>query len=77
MMSDEQRPQPRENGAPIIGPSQDMVLGLYYTTIERDGMPGQGMSFADIDEVELALSQASSTCTPRSRRASSISTKKA
>jgi DNA-directed RNA polymerase subunit beta' len=45
------------NGAPIIVPSQDMVLGLYYTTIERDGMPGQGMSFADIDEVELALSQ--------------------
>ena len=34
------------NGAPIIVPSQDMVLGLYYTTIEREGMKGEGMSFA-------------------------------
>ena len=43
------------NGAPIIVPSQDMVLGLYYTTIEREGMPGEGMTFADITEVEQAL----------------------
>jgi DNA-directed RNA polymerase subunit beta' len=44
------------NGSPIIVPSQDMVLGLYYTTIEREGMPGEGMKFADITEVEQALS---------------------
>ncbi len=43
------------NGAPIIVPSQDMILGLYYTTIERDGMIGEGMSFSGIDEVEHAL----------------------
>ena len=43
------------NGAPIIVPSQDMVLGLYYTTIERSGMKGEGMTFTQIDEVELAL----------------------
>jgi DNA-directed RNA polymerase subunit beta' len=43
------------NGAPIIVPSQDMVLGLYYTTIERQGMKGEGMSFSSIDEVEHAL----------------------
>ncbi|MCW1934809.1 DNA-directed RNA polymerase subunit beta' [Pararhodobacter zhoushanensis] len=43
------------NGAPIIVPSQDMVLGLYYTTMERKGMKGEGMVFADIDEVEHAL----------------------
>ncbi|WP_210529102.1 DNA-directed RNA polymerase subunit beta' [Rubellimicrobium arenae] len=43
------------NGSPIIVPSQDMVLGLYYTTIEREGMPGEGMTFRDIDEVEQAL----------------------
>ncbi len=30
------------NGAPIIVPSQDMVLGLYYTTMERKGMKGRG-----------------------------------
>ena len=43
------------NGAPIIVPSQDMVLGLYYTTMERQGMPGEGMIFGSIDEVEYAL----------------------
>jgi DNA-directed RNA polymerase subunit beta' len=43
------------NGAPIIVPSQDMVLGLYYATMERKGMVGEGMAFADMDEVEHAL----------------------
>ncbi|MFB2596009.1 DNA-directed RNA polymerase subunit beta' [Paracoccus sp. p4-l81] len=43
------------NGAPIIVPSQDMVLGLYYTTMERKGMKGEGMAFASVDEVEHAL----------------------
>ncbi|WIV51073.1 DNA-directed RNA polymerase subunit beta' [Marivivens sp. LCG002] len=43
------------NGAPIIVPSQDMILGLYYTTIQRDGMKGEGMSFATLDEIEHAL----------------------
>jgi DNA-directed RNA polymerase subunit beta' len=43
------------NGAPIIVPSQDMVLGLYYTTMERKGMVGEGMAFADVTEVEHAL----------------------
>ncbi|MFP1643856.1 DNA-directed RNA polymerase subunit beta' [Pontitalea aquivivens] len=43
------------NGAPIIVPSQDMVLGLYYTTMERKGMPGEGMVFGSVEEVEHAL----------------------
>ncbi|HEY0212750.1 MAG TPA: DNA-directed RNA polymerase subunit beta' [Paenirhodobacter sp.] len=43
------------NGAPIIVPSQDMILGLYYTTMERQGMPGEGMIFASIEEMEHAL----------------------
>ena len=43
------------NGAPIIVPSQDMVLGLYYVTMMREGMTGEGMIFASIDEVEHAL----------------------
>ena len=43
------------NGAPIIVPSQDMILGLYYTTIMREGMKGEGMEFKDIEEVEHAL----------------------
>ncbi len=43
------------NGAPIIVPSQDMILGLYYITMERDGMKGEGMVFSDVDEVQHAL----------------------
>ncbi len=43
------------NGAPIIVPSQDMILGLYYITLEREGMKGEGMVFATPEEVEHAL----------------------
>jgi DNA-directed RNA polymerase subunit beta' len=43
------------NGAPIIVPSQDMVLGLYYISLEREGMKGEGMAFANPDEVQFAL----------------------
>ncbi|MCC1494988.1 DNA-directed RNA polymerase subunit beta' [Cognatishimia sp. F0-27] len=43
------------NGAPIIVPSQDMILGLYYTSIMREGMKGEGMVFSSIEEVEHAL----------------------
>jgi len=43
------------NGAPIIVPSQDMILGLYYVTLEREGMKGEGMVFGTVDEVQHAL----------------------
>ena len=43
------------NGKPIIVPSQDIVLGLYYLTIERDGEKGEGMAFSSIGELEQAL----------------------
>ncbi len=43
------------NGQPIIVPSQDIVLGLYYLSLVRDGEPGQGMAFADMGEIEHAL----------------------
>jgi len=43
------------NGKPIIVPSQDMVLGLYYLSMERAGEPGEGMLLADMAEVHQAL----------------------
>src|SRR5436309_3521855 len=43
------------NGKPIIVPTQDIVLGLYYLSQERDNEPGQGMVFNDIGEIEHAL----------------------
>jgi DNA-directed RNA polymerase subunit beta' len=42
------------SGEPIIVPSQDVVLGLYYMTRERVNAEGEGMSFADTDEVHRA-----------------------
>ena len=42
------------NGDPIIVPSQDVVLGLYYMTRERVGAPGEGMMFSDVAEVHRA-----------------------
>ena len=43
------------NGQPIIVPSQDIVLGLYYLSLTREGEPGEGTLFADMGEVEHAL----------------------
>jgi DNA-directed RNA polymerase subunit beta' len=43
------------NGQPIIVPSQDIVLGLYYVSLMRDGDTGQGMAFSNMGEIEHAL----------------------
>ncbi|WP_176085154.1 DNA-directed RNA polymerase subunit beta' [Martelella sp. HB161492] len=43
------------NGQPIIVPSQDMVLGLYYLSILNQNEPGEGMVFADMGELHHAL----------------------
>ncbi len=42
------------NGEPIIVPSQDVVLGLYYMTREKINAKGEGMKFADVSEVHRA-----------------------
>jgi len=43
------------NGSPIIVPSQDIVLGLYYLSIIRDGEPGEGMLLGSVSEARHAL----------------------
>ena len=43
------------NGQPIIVPSQDMVLGLYYLSIVAENEPGQDMVFSDMGELHHAL----------------------
>jgi len=43
------------SGEPIIVPTHDVVLGLYYMTREKMGVAGEGLSFADIDEVSRAF----------------------
>jgi DNA-directed RNA polymerase subunit beta' len=42
------------NGEPIIVPSQDIVLGLYYATREGINVPGEGMIFTDVGEIKRA-----------------------
>ena len=43
------------NGRPIIVPSQDIVLGLYYLSLAKDGEPGEGKLFANLGEIDAAL----------------------
>ena len=42
------------NGTPVAAPSQDIVIGCYYLTREKPGQKGEGMTFADMDEVRAA-----------------------
>ena len=46
------------NGKPIIVPSQDIILGLYYLSLAREGLPGEGMVLRDLAEVDHALTSA-------------------
>jgi DNA-directed RNA polymerase subunit beta' len=43
------------SGRPIIVPTKDIILGLYYITMEREGAPGEGKIFSSVAEIELAL----------------------
>ena len=42
------------DGAPVAVPSQDMVLGIYYLTLEKPGDPGEGKCFKSVNEALLA-----------------------
>ncbi|EUJ21777.1 DNA-directed RNA polymerase subunit beta' [Listeria aquatica] len=43
-----------KDGKPVVTPSQDMVLGNYYLTLERENAVGEGMTFKDLNEANLA-----------------------
>jgi DNA-directed RNA polymerase subunit beta' len=45
------------NGQPIIVPSQDIVLGLYYLSLMREGEAGEGKAFGDMAMIEHALAE--------------------
>ncbi|MDG2158721.1 MAG: DNA-directed RNA polymerase subunit beta' [Gammaproteobacteria bacterium] len=45
------------NGSPIIVPSQDIVLGIYYMSREKPNALGEGMIFSDVEEVHRAYQQ--------------------
>ena len=43
------------DGKPVTVPTQDMVLGIYYLTIDHPDMPGEGMVFTSLDEATMAF----------------------
>ncbi|WP_262850435.1 DNA-directed RNA polymerase subunit beta' [Mumia quercus] len=43
------------DGRPVTMPTQDMVIGLYFLTLERDGQPGEGRAFASAAEARMAF----------------------
>lgn len=45
------------SGKPIIVPTKDITLGIYYITMEREGEKGEGMLFSSIGEIEHALQE--------------------
>ncbi|MCL2599240.1 MAG: DNA-directed RNA polymerase subunit beta', partial [Firmicutes bacterium] len=42
------------DGRPVVSPTQDMVIGAYYMTIDKPGAKGEGMRFCDVDEAKMA-----------------------
>ncbi len=47
------------SGKAIATPSQDMVLGIYYISLEKSGVKGSNKIFANVDEINIALDQGS------------------
>jgi len=47
------------SGKAIATPSQDMVLGIYYITLEKNGVKGSNKLFANVDEINIALEHGS------------------
>ncbi|CAB1129955.1 RNA polymerase (beta' subunit) [Candidatus Hydrogenisulfobacillus filiaventi] len=53
MMSTQNILNPKD-GRPVVTPTQDMVLGSYYLTMDKPGSKGEGKLFADLAEAEMA-----------------------
>ena len=49
------------DGRPVTVPTQDMVLGSYYLTLDKDGEPGEGKIFRDVNEAQMAFDSGSIT----------------
>ena len=45
------------DGKPVTVPTQDMILGSYYLTMEKDGEPGEGKVFSTVDEAPMAYDE--------------------
>lgn len=45
------------DGKPVTVPTQDMILGSYYLTMDKDGEPGEGKVFLSVDEAAMAYNE--------------------
>ena len=45
------------DGQPVVVPTQDMILGSYYLTMDKDGEPGEGKVFSTVDEATMAYDE--------------------
>ena len=45
------------DGKPVTVPTQDMILGSYYLTMDKDGEPGEGKVFSTVDEATMAYDE--------------------
>jgi DNA-directed RNA polymerase subunit beta' len=54
-----------QDGKPVVSPTQDMVIGCYYLTLERPGAKGEGKAFHSENEAIMAYQTAWSRCRPR------------
>ncbi len=43
------------DGRPVTMPTQDMIIGIYFLTLDRDGHPGEGRAFTSVSEALMAL----------------------
>ena len=53
-----------KDGRPVTTPTQDMVIGIYYLTMEKPGVPGEGKVFSSPEEAILAYRPKRWTCMP-------------
>ncbi|MBM9465572.1 DNA-directed RNA polymerase subunit beta' [Aeromicrobium sp. YIM 150415] len=49
------------DGRPVTMPTQDMIIGLYFLTLDRDGHPGEGRAFSSSAEAQMAFERAEIT----------------
>ncbi len=49
------------DGKPVTVPTQDMILGSYYLTLDKDGEPGEGRAFRDVNEATMAFEEGTIT----------------
>ncbi|MEE1353866.1 MAG: DNA-directed RNA polymerase subunit beta' [Acutalibacteraceae bacterium] len=49
------------DGKPVTVPTQDMILGSYYLTLDKDGEPGEGRAFRDVNEAQMAFEEGTIT----------------